>query len=431
MTTSQLSLLDSIIDSTIAIGAAPTIISEQNDGSKINWRNGLSDPAEMAKIAAASGTDAMINAALRRANLATKDGKVCFFSALVPAWHEIGKIISEATDSANAIQLAELDWDVNKIEQYIDFQDRRVQTGSFAIVRSDTGAILTYGKSVGGRYQTVNNKALFAFLDDVMGAGLARYETAGAIGNGERVFMLCKLPRTSTIARGDDVEYYVALVASHDGTLAIRVFPTANRIVCANTCDAALRQDGKRGVSLRHTTNVKQRVNDARRAIGLADQAAERFEQTAQTLAQTKMPNPLPYFKTTLDEIVDVSVADVAITQKTIDDRSALNAALAITNHDERAKAEEKYTKTLAKRGELLDAILSTYDNERNNGLASIAGSAWAAANAVTETLQHGSILRYKGSERERQENRFDSILDGRIADLSSNAVQNALTMAN
>ena len=55
-----------------------------------------------------------------------------------------------------------------------------------AIIRKDTERILGV---VGSRYQPLQNRSAFSFFDGVFGDDKARYESAGVLGDGERVWM--------------------------------------------------------------------------------------------------------------------------------------------------------------------------------------------------------------------------------------------------
>jgi phage/plasmid-like protein (TIGR03299 family) len=121
--------------------------------------------------------------------------------------------------------------------------------GFVANVREDTGDVLGV---VSDKYQVVQNADAFKFADDLIGAtgsGGVTYETAGSLWSGRRVFMLINLPAEKVL--DDDMARYVGVVNSHDGSGALKVFTTNVRIVCANTCQLAVRTS-PRLISIRH-----------------------------------------------------------------------------------------------------------------------------------------------------------------------------------
>ena len=250
---------DAILDATTVSSrpAAPRIISEQHDSSKINWVNGMTDPGEMIACGAyqqlrrlAGESDvayaarltetlktipenhrlqietAMRAAANKRAGLASTRGKINLFTAFTPPWMELGVTVDRCLNSAEALHTASLDgWNLTKQEQWIDWEGIKKATGAYAIVRGDNGAILTYGKSVGSRYEVFTNEQCFDFTDRIVGAG-AKFHTAGALGNGETVWMLAEMPEVIHHAEGDESHTYLFVGTTHDGSGAIWTFPT-------------------------------------------------------------------------------------------------------------------------------------------------------------------------------------------------------------
>jgi hypothetical protein len=63
---------------------------------------------------------------------------------------------------------------------------------AYAMVRKDTGGHLG---TVGKRYSAIQNAQAFDFLDGVLGEFGARYETAGSLYGGQKVWMLAHMPK--------------------------------------------------------------------------------------------------------------------------------------------------------------------------------------------------------------------------------------------
>ena len=83
----------------------------------------------------------------------------------------------------------------------------------FANVRTDTEGVLGV---VGKDYKIVQNIDAFSFFDEIVGgkSGIL-YETAGALGKGERIFVTAKLPDYIRVGRNDLIENYLFLTSSH------------------------------------------------------------------------------------------------------------------------------------------------------------------------------------------------------------------------
>ena len=178
-------------------------------------------------------------------------------------WHGLGVEVPEAPTSADALRFAGLDWSVRQEPVY----NARggVIPGYKSNVRDTDGSVLGI---VGDRYKVVQNADAFNFTDDLIG-GDVRYETAGSLRDGKQIWLLAKMP-TRRIA-SDDVAPYLCFTNSHDGSGGLKVCMTPIRVVCNNTLNLAL-GSAKRIWSMRHTENIRERMDEARDCLCLADE---------------------------------------------------------------------------------------------------------------------------------------------------------------
>ncbi|OKS85734.1 DUF932 domain-containing protein [Mucilaginibacter polytrichastri] len=206
-------------------------------------------------------------------------GRYSFFSVQEKAWHGLGQTVTEYPTSAEAIKHAGLDYNVAKLPNtHILPSGNSVSSdNSFYTYRTDTEAIL--GDKIGKDYHIVQNSDAFAFFDAIVGGSEGiLYETAGALGKGERIFITAKLPGYIRVGKGDDVtEKYIFLTTSHDGSGSITGAFTPIRIVCQNTLNASLRNMSN-VVRIKHTAGAKQRLEDAHKVMGLANIMSEQLE---------------------------------------------------------------------------------------------------------------------------------------------------------
>lgn len=206
-------------------------------------------------------------------------GKHSFFSVKQPAWHSLGQVVQDYPTSREAIAFAGLDYEVIKAPLFAKTEAAGLDfavPNQYATLRSDTNAVFGV---VGRDYQIVQNADAFSFFDAIVGGGDGiLYETAGAIGQGERIFTTAKLPGYIRVGNGDDVtQKYLFLTTSHDGSGSITAAFTPIRIVCQNTLNAALRSMSN-VVRIRHTAGAKQRLEQARKVMGLADTLSVQLE---------------------------------------------------------------------------------------------------------------------------------------------------------
>lgn len=200
------------------------------------------------------------------------------FSVREKPWHGLGTVIEEACNSEEALRLAGLDWEVNQVP--VTYKDQ--ETGHQFNIRSSDDTVLGI---VGGRYKPVQNKDAFAFTDELIG-GDVRYETAGSLANGKRVWMLARMPDTKIF--DDVVEPYLCLTNGHDGFSSLKVCMTPVRVVCQNTLNMALSR-AKRTWNVRHSGNIESKLAEAQHTLGLAKDYMSEFALEAQELYNIKL----------------------------------------------------------------------------------------------------------------------------------------------
>lgn len=209
--------------------------------------------------------------------------KSAFASAIEPAWHGKGQILSGKMTSSEAIRQALLDFEVGKTPVKIEIPEKGLieVPGKFATYRTDTG--VPFGV-VGNRYEIIQNVDAFEFFDAIVGRGEAIYETAGALYNGQVVFITAKLPEYIKVGK-DEVEKYLFLKSTHDGSGSITAAFSSVRVVCANTLSAALKNMTNK-VSIRHTKDAKLKLAQAHRIMGISNQLSKELELAFNVMAK-------------------------------------------------------------------------------------------------------------------------------------------------
>ncbi|RWY47382.1 DUF945 domain-containing protein [Mucilaginibacter gilvus] len=177
-------------------------------------------------------------------NFNQQNNEYSFFSVKEKAWHNLGRIVDRYPTSAEAIQYAGLDYSVEKRPLFTyDTENHYGETdliipeikvpNYYATVRTDTEDVLGV---VGRDYEIVQNVDAFQFFDAIVGGGDGiLYETAGALGKGERIFITAKLPDYVRVGKDDLIEQYLFLTTSHNGFGSITAAFTPIRVVCNNS----------------------------------------------------------------------------------------------------------------------------------------------------------------------------------------------------
>ena len=311
-------------------------------------------------------------------------------------WHGLGTELEQPATASEAIQAASLDWQVELEPLYLKQQG---VIGGYQEVPEKQGVVRQDSRDVLGivteRYEPIQNQEAFSFMDAVIGLGQAVYETAGALGKGEKVWLLAKLPGEMRIASNEEdrIEKYLLLTNFHDGMHSLRVFWTTVRVVCQNTLTLAFSNGKavKEGVAIRHTGEIKDKVAEAQRVLGLSvkyyDELSEAFNRLA--ARQVNSAEVKAYFE-------------------------------AIVPDNRKAR---RNTRTQNIRRELQELFVSG----RGNDLPGVRGTGWALLNAVTQYTTH---RKSRGrTEREQQENRLNSLFYGSSAELNVRAFNQALEL--
>lgn len=174
-------------------------------------------------------------------------GQHSFFSVKEKAWHGLGKIVQDYPTSAEALKFAGLDHAVEK-----------------------------------------RNVDAFSFFDSIVGGEDIYYETAGALGKGERIFITAKLPDYIKVGNDDLIEQYLFLTTSHNGFGSITAAFTPVRIICNNTLHAALNNHSN-AIKIRHTANAKQKLEQAHRLMNITNTLSLQLEQVFNRWAKIRI----------------------------------------------------------------------------------------------------------------------------------------------
>ncbi len=180
-------------------------------------------------------------------------------------WHKLGKKVSEGVTAEQMIREAGLDWEVDlRPARGAREINRKGEFSRYEVVRlprpNKQEAEVLLGL-VGRRYQPLQNSEAFEFFDPIVGETKAYFETAGALGEGERIWVMAKMPEVMEIVPGDECMKYLLLSNTHSGEGSVIVKFTSVRVVCQNTLMMAM-ADGQKAYRVRHSKNMQFRLEE-------------------------------------------------------------------------------------------------------------------------------------------------------------------------
>lgn len=280
-----------------------------------------------------------------------------FFMGETP-WHGLGNRVTEALTVEQAIKQAGLDWAVRKEEIQLKIAPDLYVPG-FATVREINNKIDVLGV-VGPRYTPLQNTEAFNFFNPLVESGLVTLETAGALCDGKKIWVMARINDNSDMAIvGDDmVRKFILLSNSHDGTTAVRCGFTPVRVVCANTLAMAHSNGESQLIRLRHSKSIVANLESLREVMNVAN---ANFEATADQFRQLARKQ---ISRVDLERYVKICLE---------------------VNPD--AKADDISTR---KANQIAD-VISLFESGRGMDMKGVKGTVWAAYNAVTEYLTHNA----------------------------------------
>lgn len=185
-----------------------------------------------------------------------------------PAWHNTGTVVREAMTVSQALEMAHLGWLVAGRPMFWQSPDGafHLYEGRKINVRVDTEEPLG---DVSDDYRIVQSGEAFETIGRVLLAHDLRFEAAGALNGGRRIWLLARTPEALKV-NGDVIEPYIMLLNSHDGTTEVIVRTTGVRVVCQNTVAMALAENATKSISLRHVSSFDAQLKAAEGAFARA-----------------------------------------------------------------------------------------------------------------------------------------------------------------
>jgi hypothetical protein len=336
-----------------------------------------------------------------------------FIGRREPAWHRLGEVFpaDEKMTASQAMARADILFGIDKFPQVVKMADgSELETDSYAVVREPTkdDPIHRVLATVGKEWTAIQAKDLGIMLDPI--SDRFPVETAGAIGQGEKIFIT--LDAGDSSIAGEDHKLFWLVTDHRDGTGALSIAFTPVRVVCQNTLITGLRSS-KVSVNLKHNKAIG---TDTAFYLDIFNQMARTQESVVGAMnSLTKVTLEKPEIKTIVNvaypsaskpnrlRLSDGIVADdvpATVWSRILSDRKF--------HLDEFEKRQARVERIRDNAYERIDVFNQEY--------ASLANTPWAIYNAIVETEDYrrgwdGSGTALFGQRAEAKARAFDKAL--------------------
>ena len=278
----------------------------------------------------------------------------------------------------------------NDEDGLIEAANIREIPNQFSVRRTDNGKSILTNRTVTERYGICQNEDFFRIPLKMAEEGQLIIETAGEIGGGKKVFMVCRFTdmmdqdfRFSPDTPEDLVLPRISFFGSHDGTSTLKVKLIAFRMWCSNMFSALSRGDG-RHINIKHTGNVTERlVGSQHLLLGMREEWIERSKVFRRMV------------------------------QRPLSGEEALNVVRYVVQdkkNDREKSLDDASTRTQ-------NRVTKLFELYRENDLGNFGNTAWDMYNAITAFNTHERTIRENHS-------RFDNLLNGSGADYEARGMK-------
>lgn len=296
-------------------------------------------------------------------------------------WHGLGQELTPNAPLDVWVKEAGLNYEIHGGEVMTTLPDGQniiTMPSRKLLYRNDTLEPLSI---VSDKYKVVQPGAVMEFFRDLTEEHGWQMETAGVLFNGAKYWALARTGQELRAKGQDQVNDYLLLATSCDGTMRTLAKRTAVRVVCNNTLSIA--QKGE-GIRVSHSSVFQP----------------EKIKQELELVTGWKI------FEEQVQQLADRKVTNA----------EAINYVVSLLGDPGKPLEEQKSIQTMAQ-------VLQLFDGKgKGSDLKSSKGTAWGLVSAITEYTDW-----HKGSNLDR---RLDSAWFGKSSDLKERAFAEALKLA-
>jgi len=313
------------------------------------------------------------------------NGKASMAYVDATPWHGLGQRLTEGAPFEIWLKESGLNFSVLRSPaQYSTPDGILTHDDTHILYRSDSHDVLGV---VSSKYKVVQPEEVLHFYQDLCDQYGFELETAGTLLGGKKLWALARTPMNLVLRGGDEINGYMLLATSNDGSLATIAKFTSIRVVCQNTLNVSLDNNA-------HTIKVSHKSvfnpDRVKHDIGIIRSDWDYMSDVFRELTNRKVtPQEAGQF------IFDVMKVD-----------------------DNSKKMEDESTRSQNIMQEVFQSVISS----PGSGILSAEGTAWGLLNGVTHFVDH------KGGAR-TADNRLVNAWFGKGEEIKTKAFQTALKL--
>ena len=203
------------------------------------------------------------------------------------------KLSADLVTSDELLKAANLDWKVDLRDAKMLYDggyafDYITVPGKKVVYRTDTQLPLGV---VGNRFCPIQNHELYDFGNDIRDDSNAAWYAGGPTRGGKDVWGLLQLGDDILVGGDTDeaVGRYLMLRNTHDGGGCLTALLHKVRLRCTNALNGTIGHGAVSRYNVRHTSNWRERLHEARNVLGISFKHDEEFQKLAEELITSKV----------------------------------------------------------------------------------------------------------------------------------------------
>lgn len=324
----------------------------------------------------------------------------------IPAWHHLGitKSDDEQIDAVEAFRLAGLNYRFHKLPIGVTLPNGTFYQTSddFAVYREPTPDDDQW-RSLGivaKSYEFLQNEDLAAGIDAISKKTGWQFETAGALGKGETIFVCLKTGKHSI--KGDEMDSYFLVSDGKAANRALKIAVTPVRVVCQNTLIMADSSEDL-SITVPHTAGVESQYQFWLDMIASLEQSQESAFEDLRRMAEARISDEIAK-GIFMDAFPEPTKNHRVRMSEKLPEKRGITPELLERANAELSKDTQAYEYNLRQSQKWNEASFDLYrrfnDGAEQGGsmspaaLKNLAGTAYAALQAVTELCDWGGTNR-------------------------------------